>query len=98
MAEHERLAIYKFYPGRIVITPGAVEAFTASGEEPYAYLERHCSGDWGEVDAADAAANDTALRHGARLLSAYTLGNNARIWIITEHDRSATTLLTPQES
>ena len=60
-------------------------------------LARHVSGDWGQLDAEDQAANEQALAHGARILSAYDLATGTRIWIITEADRSATTLLLPGE-
>jgi hypothetical protein len=60
-------------------------------------LDRHVSGDWGDLGVADKLANDMALEYGTRLLSAYTLPTGARVWIITECDRSATTLLLPSE-
>jgi hypothetical protein len=61
-------------------------------------LARHASGDWGLVDASDKRANDDrALIEGTRLLSAYELANGTRIWIITEADRAATTVLLPAE-
>jgi hypothetical protein len=55
------------------------------------------AGDWGDVDQEDQAANDHALEDGSRLLSAYTTLKGQRIWIITEADRSATTILLPEE-
>ncbi|MDE3075945.1 MAG: plasmid related protein [Chloroflexota bacterium] len=60
-------------------------------------LFRHVSGDWGELDEEDKAENELSLREGFRLLSAYTLRNGEKIWIITEADRSVTTLLLPDE-
>jgi hypothetical protein len=60
-------------------------------------LARHAAGDWGELDAEDQRANEDALMTGARILSAYVLPSGVRIWIITEADRSATTLLMPDE-
>ncbi len=86
-----------FAPGTIVITPGAIRAFRATEANPVAYLRRHLSGDWGELEAADKRGNERSLRTGVRLLSAYRLPNGARIWIITEADRSQTTILLPQE-
>lgn len=59
-------------------------------------LERHRTGDWGNLDAEDAAANDAAVKHGGRLLSSYKVGEEV-VWIITESDRSVTTLLLPED-
>jgi hypothetical protein len=61
------------------------------------YVQRHSSGDWGDVGLEDWNANDEALALGARLLSAYQLETQGRLWIITEADRSATTILLPAE-
>ena len=61
------------------------------------YVRRHALGDWGNVDAEDWSANEEALKAGARLLSAYDLGEGRRLWIITEADRSSTTVLLPEE-
>jgi hypothetical protein len=83
--------------GQCVITPGAYDAFTATGETPDLYLARHLLGDWGELDAYDRRANDEALQQGLRLLSRYTLSDKTVIWIITEADRSVTTILLPEE-
>ena len=86
-----------FPTGRIVATPGIVEAL--SSEEILEALGRHVRGDWGEVDDEDWQANNDSLRNGTRLLSAYLsrgeLGK--KFWIITEADRNATTLLWPDE-
>lgn len=78
----------KFQLGRLLITPGAQKALAETGESVWTYFARHAQGDWGEVDADDAAANDEALKDGSRLLSAYTLkfknGETQRLWLITE--------------
>ena len=87
----------KFEPGRIVATPGALEAFRASGDDPLAYLARHLAGDWGDLSAGDKQENELSVREGFRILSAYTLSDGTKIWIITEADRSATTFLLPEE-
>jgi hypothetical protein len=87
----------KFSLGDVVATPGALEAIQESNEEASVYLDRHVRGDWGIVNAPDASLNDTALRDGARIFSAYLLQSGVRIWIITEADRSATTVLLPDE-
>jgi hypothetical protein len=83
----------KFHPGQIVATPGALEAFRASGESPLAFLERHLAGDWGDVDAHDRQENELSLQNGWRILSVYTLSNGTKVWIITEADRSSTCIL-----
>jgi hypothetical protein len=87
----------KFQPGRIVATPGALAAVTESGEQPFEYLNRHIHGDWGELSEHDRRENELSLEHGFRLLSAYTLRSDVKIWIITEADGSAKTILLPEE-
>jgi hypothetical protein len=87
----------RFPLGRMVATPGALDALQESGETPLRYLTRHQAGDWGELDPADVKENELGLEQGLRLLSAYVLRNGAKIWIITEADRSATTVLLPEE-
>ena len=87
----------KFRPGTVVATPGVLEAFRPSGDDPLAYLVRHIAGDWGDVDEHDARENELSLQHGSRILSAYTLGTGVKFWIITEADRTVTTLLLPSE-
>ena len=87
----------RFPPGQIVATPGALEALQEAGETPAALLRRHLLGDWGEVDEHDAQENQRSLQNGCRILSAYTLSTGAKLWIITEADRSSTTLLLPSE-
>ncbi len=86
-----------FTPGQVVATPGALSALADAHQNAVHFLARHLRGDWGDVDAADGQANDHALGHQGRLLSAYTLNTGERLWIITEWDRSATTLLLPHE-
>ncbi len=86
-----------FDPGLVVATPGALSALAAAGQNAVHFLARHLGGDWGDVDAADGQAINYALTHRGRLLSAYTLSTGERLWIITEWDRSATTLLLPSE-
>jgi hypothetical protein len=93
----------KFSLSRLLITPGAQEALAATGESPLAFIfGRHAKGDWGDVDAEDAALNDEALKDGSRLLSAYKLKDGTKIWVITEAvgdngQREATTILLPEE-
>ena len=86
-----------FELGRIVATPGALQALEAAGQQPAEFLDRHVSGDWGELEDEDKQENDFSLRNDLRILSAYTTSAGEKIWIITEADRSATTLLLPNE-
>lgn len=87
----------QFKLGQIVATPGALEALEKTGELPGPFLMRHENGDWGELDAEDKSTNDEALTVGNRILSAYRLKDDTKIWIITEADRSSTTILLPDE-
>ena len=87
----------KFPLGQIVATPEALKAIEEAGQDPTFFLDKHAAGDWGEVDDGDKALNDQALVSGDRLLSAYRTLKNERLWIITEADRSATTLLLPSQ-
>src|SRR5262249_23313617 len=83
--------------GQIVSTPGALAALEESHQNPQEFLERHQSGDWGEVGAEDWKENELSVKKGFRVLSSYTLSTGKKIWIITEADRSATTLLLPED-
>ncbi len=87
----------KFPLGQLVATPGAMEAFNKAAESFWPYITRHSNGDWGDISQSDKAENELSLKHGYRLLSAYTLPGGKQILIITEADRSATTILTPEE-
>ena len=82
--------------GRVVATPGALQLLEEAGEDPLRYLARHRSGDWGELDEHDRQENELSLKHGWRILSSYPVGERC-IWIITEADRSQTTILLPEE-
>ncbi len=93
----------RFRPGRVVITPGALRALQEAGQDAVELLSRHLAGDWGPVCDADKQANDEAVAHEGdpdsqqRVLSAYESKLGQRIWVITESDRSATTILLPDE-
>ena len=78
-------------------TPGALELLAVTGTDALALLGRHACGDWGEVPPEDARENELSVREGFRIISNYPLSDAGRIWIITEEDRSATTLLLPEE-
>jgi hypothetical protein len=87
----------RFSLGRLLLTPGAQAAMSAAEQSPLEFLSRHASGDWGEVDAHDQRENELSLQAGFRLLSAYRTRTDIKLWIITEADRSATTILLPSE-
>lgn len=94
--------------GHLVITSGASDLFSAAGltaGEVIALVQRHAARDWGEVDSEDTdeelsdwTLNDRALNpdNPSRIVSAYTVAGS-RVWIITEWDRSSTTVLLPSE-
>ncbi len=92
----------KFSLGRIVATPGAIQALREAGQSADEFLSRHVVGDWGDLDEQDKSLNDQALLDGSRILSAFTTRKGQRIWIITEavNDvglRYSSTILTPEE-
>ena len=87
----------KFCLGQLVATPGALIALSRNSQSALEFLERHRTGDWGAVDAEDKRANEHSLKDGTRLLSAYHLKDGTKIWLITEADRSATTVLLPED-
>jgi hypothetical protein len=84
-----------FRLGRIGSTPHALESLTE--EDILMGIQRHQAGDWGDLTDADRAANDQALAEGTRILSAYKAKSGTKFWIITEADRSATTILLPED-
>ena len=86
----------KFPLGQVYFTRGVLDQLSNSAAVPAA-LARHAVGDWGDVCEEDKQLNDAALRDGTRLLSAYRAENGARFWVITEADRSTTTVLLPDE-
>jgi len=81
--------------GMLVATPNALA--NVNSEEIQKALQRHVVGDWGELDEEDKKANDQALQNGERLLSAYQSATGTKFWIITEADRSVTTVLLPED-
>ena len=89
--------ITRFALGRTFITPGAEEALQIAGQTATEFLRRHMSGDWGELSDDDIKENEFSLEQGFRLLSRYETAKGERLWIITEADRSATTILLPIE-
>jgi hypothetical protein len=83
--------------GQIVATPGALQALERAEQLPGEFLARHVSGDWGDVPEADKQENDFSVQYGFRILSAYTTSADETIWVLTEADRSVTTLLLPED-
>lgn len=86
-----------FELGSLYITLGAIEALRESNQHPQEFLQRHQCGDWGELSEEDKRENELSLKHDFRILSAYRTAKGARLWVITEADRSATTILLPEE-
>ena len=94
--------VKRFSLGRIVATPGALQALHAAGQTADEFLSRHVVGDWGDLDPEDRQANDAAIVDGSRILSAYTTRKGERLWIITEAAddqgrRPSSCLLLPSE-
>ena len=89
--------IARFALGQTVITPGAQESLEIAGQTAIEFLRRHMSGDWGDLSEDDVKENELSLETGFRLLSRYQTAKGEPIWIITEADRSATTILLPIE-
>ena len=86
-----------FSLGQVIATPGALAAFAKTGEGPLPFLVRHQAGDWGDLDPEDQKENNLAVFLGDRILSAYKLSDQTKIWIITEADRSSTCIFLPEE-
>ena len=87
----------RFPLGQIVATPGALAALQRADQDPLALLVRHQRGDWGVVDETDQQENELSVERGYRILSAYILDDGTKVWVITEADRSVTTILLPDE-
>jgi hypothetical protein len=87
----------RFPLGQVVATPGALEALESAQQDPLELLARHVRGDWGDLEEEDKQENELSVEQGFRILSAYTLSTEVKVWVITEADRSATTILLPRE-
>ena len=83
--------------GQLAATPASVEVVASAGFHPIQFFARHVSGDWGELPPEDIQTNKDALMYGERIFSAYNLNTGEKIYVITEWDRSVTTLLLPSE-
>lgn len=99
MSDHDELVGRKpkFELGRTVITPGAIVALMFNNVSVRMLLHRHSRGDWGDLSEEDKALNEQSVEDGSRILSAYSLADGTRVWVITEADRSASTILLPEE-
>lgn len=86
-----------FPPGQLVATPGALALLEKANKSLLEFLSRHLRGDWGDLCQEDKTENELSLKHGFRLMSSYPITDTEKLWIITEADRSVTTLLLPKE-
>lgn len=86
-----------FPAGQIVATPGALALLEESNKTAFEFLSRHLCGDWGDVCEDDKIENELSVKRGFRLMSSYVVSGEEKLWIITEADRSTTTLLLPSE-
>ncbi|MGN0273284.1 MAG: hypothetical protein ACI4DT_00665 [Chordicoccus sp.] len=89
------ISIGTFRIGQLTITPGARDQL--SPDDIVTAVQRHANCDWGDLCKEDKKQNDLALKNGGRLFSAYHSTDGTKFWIITEADRSATTILLPEE-
>jgi hypothetical protein len=87
----------RFSLGQVVATPGALDELKRSGQAPSEILSRHQTGDWGKIPDEDRKENELSVKKGFRILSAYELPTGEKVWVITEADRSATTILLPAD-
>ena len=95
---HETTNSPLFSLGQVVATPGALAALEKAGQGPQEFLSRHVHGDWGDLCEEDRKENQFSLDRGFRLLSSYrTNTGDTKVWVITEADRSVTTILLPEE-
>jgi hypothetical protein len=95
MQQTERKPLFNL--GHLVATPGALAVLEKTGQNPMEFLSRHVTGDWGEIPEEDKKENLLSLEKGFRLLSSYRTTAGDRVWVITEANRSHSTLLLPEE-
>ncbi len=89
--------LQKFPLGKTVATPGVLSALAKNDETYWSFMQRHCTGDWGDLEPEDKIENELSLLKGYRILSMYHLKDDTKIYIITEADRSATTVMLASE-
>jgi hypothetical protein len=94
---HVNRLLVRFPLGRVVATPGALRVLEEANQNAFEFLAKHQAGDWGELCEEDIRENEFSVLNDFRILSAYRTRNDVKIWVITEADRSATTLLLPEE-
>lgn len=83
--------------GRLLATPAAIDAIQSAGLSIFVLVNRHARGDWGDLPESDREQNELSVVAGQRVLSCYALTGDQKVWIITEADRSTTTILLPEE-
>lgn len=92
----ERKPLFRL--GQVVATPEALAALEEANESAMPLIQRHHHGDWGNLCDEDQQLNDEAVKDGSRILSSYVLeATSQKIWVITEADRSSTTILLPED-
>lgn len=91
----ERMPMFSL--GQLLATPGALQSLQEAEQSPLELLARHVTGDWGDLEEEDKRENEFSVTNGFRILSAYKLSSGQRVWVITEADRSVTTILLPSE-
>ena len=87
----------RFRLGQVFATPGALEVFDSNHQDANEFLRKHQSGDWGCLSDEDKQENEFSIYKQLRIFSAYKLNDDTKIWLITEADRSSTTILLPSE-
>ena len=95
MQQTERKPLFEL--GQLVATPGALAALEKSGQSPMDFLQRHVTGEWGELPEDDRNENQLSVEKGFRILSSYKTNADERLWVITESSRCHTTILLPEE-
>jgi len=83
--------------GELAITPNALASIIAAGKLPDLFIARHTAGDWSEMAEEDQSNNRNAIKRGSRIFSSYQVSPGVRVWVVTEADRSVTTILLPLE-
>lgn len=86
-----------FALGRTLATPGVLVTLEKLGLAPQTLFDRHLACDWSDMVKEDQEANRQAVKNGSRVFSSYRYANDVKIWVITEADRSSTTILLPDE-